>query len=224
MNVPAFVDHLDTSNARLPIVYEAAKTALANCASIDECKDWADKAQALASYARQSEDATLEKFALRIRARATRRCGELLKQFNTGPKGGRPKNTDDAVSVSQRQAAHDAGIKERQQVTAVRVANVPAEDFDRQLDSNSPPSLTKLAEQGKAKRPDNGLPPDWDPPPGFAEATQVIGDLRRLAEACRQRDPEVMAKAVMPKECQQVRSYVATIDGWLDRFVVNLRE
>jgi hypothetical protein len=36
---------------------------------------------ALASYAKQSEDETLMKLAMRIRARAVRRCGELLKTF-----------------------------------------------------------------------------------------------------------------------------------------------
>ena len=45
--------------ARLPVSYEAARTALANCAQVDECKDWADKALALASYAKQANDETL---------------------------------------------------------------------------------------------------------------------------------------------------------------------
>jgi hypothetical protein len=37
------------------------------------------KAQALANYARQSQDKEMEKTALSIRARTIRRCGELLK-------------------------------------------------------------------------------------------------------------------------------------------------
>lgn len=54
IHVPA---NLDVSGASLPQTYENAKTALAECASIDECKDWSDKASALASYARMSEKA-----------------------------------------------------------------------------------------------------------------------------------------------------------------------
>ena len=65
---------LNVQNASLPAIYASAKQALANCANIDECKEWADKASALASYARMSEDDTLEKHALRIRHRATRRA------------------------------------------------------------------------------------------------------------------------------------------------------
>jgi hypothetical protein len=73
---------------------------------------------ALASYAKQSEDETLRKMADRIQARAIRRCGELLKLFD-GRGGDRTKN-DGTVNfaVSQRQAADDAGMSERQRVTA----------------------------------------------------------------------------------------------------------
>ncbi len=71
-------------DAPLPIVYERATKALAECARIDECQDWANKAKALASYARQSKDDTLRKMADRIQARAIRRCGELLKQVEAG--------------------------------------------------------------------------------------------------------------------------------------------
>jgi hypothetical protein len=35
--------------AALPARYEAAKVAIKECAHVDECKDWADKAAALAS-------------------------------------------------------------------------------------------------------------------------------------------------------------------------------
>ncbi len=77
-NLPSVAD------ATLPAKYKAAKTALAECKRIDECKDWVDKSAALASYARQSNDPELEKMALRIRARASRRAGELLKEIEKG--------------------------------------------------------------------------------------------------------------------------------------------
>lgn len=75
MNLPA------VATASLPATYERAKQALSECVKLDECKDWADKAQAMASYARQAKDDSLYKQALRIQARAIRRCGELLKQI-----------------------------------------------------------------------------------------------------------------------------------------------
>lgn len=77
------VEELPTETARLPAAYQAATTALANCASIDECQSWVNKAQALASYARQADDDTLQKHAMRIQSRAVRRrinakCGDRL--------------------------------------------------------------------------------------------------------------------------------------------------
>ena len=48
-------------NARLPEMYQSAKKALAECSRIDECADWANKAEALASYARQADDVSLRK-------------------------------------------------------------------------------------------------------------------------------------------------------------------
>jgi AbiEi antitoxin C-terminal domain len=72
---------LSIANAKLPKIYESARVALAECSRIDECKDWADKAEALASYARQADDDSLRKTADRIQARAIRRCGELLKEM-----------------------------------------------------------------------------------------------------------------------------------------------
>jgi hypothetical protein len=122
----------------LPRTYEAAKSALAQCANLDECQQWADKAAALASYARQANDDQLEKMALRIRARAVRRCGELLKQFDA--RGGDRTKTVGTVSSAptQRQAAEHA----------VRVANVPEPEFTRQVESAAPPTITALAQQG----------------------------------------------------------------------------
>src|SRR5215813_3222079 len=67
--------------------YDAAKQAVAACLSIDECKDWKDKAAALAAYARLARDEELENNARRIRARATRRIGELLLGIEDNKRG-----------------------------------------------------------------------------------------------------------------------------------------
>jgi hypothetical protein len=138
------------ANAKLPATYTLAKRALTECEKIDECKGWADKAAALASYAKQSKDESLFKAAVRIQARAIRRCGELLKEFEPA------KNQHDAQAAggpSRTKAAQEAGLSKRQEKTAVRVANVPEEEFEAQVESDSPPTVTALAEQGTHKKP-----------------------------------------------------------------------
>ena len=151
MHLPAGIS---ASAARLPQTYEAAKAALAECSANDECKEWADKAAALASYAKQADDDQLEKMAMRIRARAIRRAGDLLKQIEPS-KGGRPPEqtrVGDRPSLSRADAAREAGMSPHQQKTAIRVASIPAPDFDRQVESDAPPTLTKLASQGIQRR------------------------------------------------------------------------
>lgn len=65
--------------------------------------------------------------AERIQARAIRRCGELLKQIEPAP-GARTdiEPRDGTVQgLTRTEAARDAGLSERQQKTALRVATVP---------------------------------------------------------------------------------------------------
>jgi hypothetical protein len=76
------------------------------------------------------------KMATPIRHRAIRRAGELLKQIER-QQGARPdiEPTDAADSkLTRTEAARQAGMSKHQQVQAIRVANVPDEDFNRQAD------------------------------------------------------------------------------------------
>ena len=88
----------------------------------------------MASYARMADDDTLYNMARRIQGRAVRRVGELLKQYDGQGHRSDIKPRDGAGPKSQKQAATEAGMSKRQQVTAVRVANIPNEDF-RKLQS-----------------------------------------------------------------------------------------
>ena len=144
------------ATAALPARYEAAKIALAECGKIDECKDWGDKAKALASYAKQSQDKEMEKTAMRIRARAVRRCGELLKEVEKASgksnRFAKVKKAGGGLFYSRETEAGKAGISPRQAKDAIRVSNVPQSSFDEQIESDDPPTITKLAEQGVKKR------------------------------------------------------------------------
>lgn len=208
--------------ANLPAKYEAAKLALSECNRIDECKDWGDKAQALASYAKQADDKEMEKTAQRIRARAVRRCGELLKEIEKG-KGGRPSKTSGGAptSLTRGQAATDAGLSKDQAVQSIRVANVPEENFEEQLESETPPTITSLAEQGMAK----GIPRYQQlgmTKKAFQAGMYFRGHLSDMAEHLRDFDPQDVVDGSTPKEREQMRKNIEKIDRYLDKLIAKL--
>ena len=219
---PVITDSLSTARARLPVAYQTAKTLLAQCSKIDECKDWADKAEALASYARQAKDDSLRKHADRIQARAIRRAGELLKEFDGRDGRNLPKKEGNHPfsSPTQTKAAEEAGMSEYQQKTAVRVANVPEEEFEDAVDSDNPPTVTRLAEEGKKSRPKSDKPGLGGPvPAGFGEATHFLGTVSRFAEFCQEKQAEIIAGGLLPHEITTLKQNIAIIDAWLDELL-----
>lgn len=202
------------AKAQLPARYSAAKTALSEAVRVDEVKDWKDKAAALASYARQQDDRSLEEMALKIRARATRRIGELLPAFQPhGPKGGRPsKNGGGKDTVSQRSAARSAGLSKGQEVQARRIAAIPQAEFEALVEREDPPTLTELEERGKRilERPKQD---------GFKEATYAMGALRRFAEHCEQQTPARICNGLDDEELGEAKRVAKKAMSWLERFV-----
>lgn len=95
--------------------------------------------------------ALLRKMADRIQARAIRRCGELLGEIPDTNRG-RPKLIPDGTdrNITRTEAATDAGLSERQKVTALRVANVPAQEFEKAVESEAPPTGTRGSKSGAA--------------------------------------------------------------------------
>lgn len=228
------IDHGDfpaISTARLPNVYTAAKIALAECSRLDECKDWADKAMALSSYARQADDKEMERTAMRIRARACRRCGQLLKEIEKGSGGDRRsedfKEGGAPHFETRKQAAEDAGMSPDQAKQSIRIANVPDHDFEKQVESAEPPTTTKLAEQGINRRGKFESPGEVFLRSGmtkeaFQAGMHLPGALERLVNDMKQYDPQDVADGTRPKDRPKLRKTIAAIDAYLDQLVVKL--
>lgn len=210
---------INTANAVLPKSYEHAKVALANCENLDECQDWADKAAALASYAKQANDDQLEKMAIRIRARAVRRAGELLKQFDD--RGRPPENSvATGTNYSQREAAENAGMSKRQQVTAVRVANVPEPVFTEQVESPKPPTISQLAQQGIKPRPLVDL--KGRDPHEFNLEMHYVGAVADCARDLRALKHDQAIPILTDKARAELRRHIAEIDGICDMIATRI--
>lgn len=203
--------------ARLPVSYEAARNALSNCVSIDECQTWADKAAALASYAKQANDDELMKMATRIRDRAIRRAGELLKQLD-----GRGRSVGDHTFVSQAEAAEQAGMSKHQQVQAVRVANVSDDEFERQVESANPPTVTALAEQGKRPGPQPIIDLKGRDPGEFNRCLHFVAEFEDYAKALSKFNIDAILPTLVPKEAERIRLAIATIDSIHDRIITRI--
>lgn len=216
VHVPNEIYDINVQNATLPQAYERAKVALSQCSQVDECKDWADKAHALASYAKQANDETLMKYAKRIQLRAYRRAGELLKQFD----GRHGQNLPNSKSIgdntfSQSQAAKEAGLSKHQKDTSVRVANVDEDKFNKQVDSDDVPTLTAMAEQGKKFL-------ETEKPEGFKQATHFMGALDRMLNSVKGNELLIIS-GLSEKESTSVRRKIKELDKAMDMIFVNLK-
>tara|TARA_R100001460_G_scaffold4898_1_gene13802 strand:+ start:296 stop:955 length:660 start_codon:yes stop_codon:yes gene_type:complete len=208
--------------ASLPAKYEAAKIALKECNKIDECKDWGDKAQALASYAKQADDKEMEKTAQRIRARAVRRCGELLKEIEKAEgKHWKSKREDAHPPISRKKAASDAGLSPYQAKQSVRVANVSKKSFEDQIEGDSPPTISNLAEQGTKK-----AVPRYEQLGMTKKAWQAgmhfRGHLSDMARHAENFDPQEVVDGSTPKERAQMRQNIKIIDHYLDQLIAKI--
>ena len=218
MNLPSTIS---VSGASLPQTYQAAQAALAQCSQVDECKDWADKAAALASYARQSEDQELERMAHRIRARAIRRAGELLKQIEPAKNQYDASARADGGPSSRADAARDAGMSPRQQKTALRIANVPKSEFENQVESPKPPTLSQLASQGtKPRQPLVDL--GGRDPKEYSRALHYVGEFEQAARDLTNQSHDQILPTLDEKERARLRAAIQKIDAITDKVATRI--
>ena len=201
------------AEAKLPAVYEHAKASLAECSRIDECADWANKAEAMASYAKQADDDALFAMATKIKARAIRRCGELLREIPDAK--GRPINGGGAPTISRRSVAAEAGLSKDQQVTATRVARIPEPEFEELVESDAPPTVTTLAERGTQKKPSALSDLKGRSEKDFKACTAALGWIRDLLSFAQATDPSAVVRGASIAERQRLTVQVPQLLGWL---------
>lgn len=124
------------------LAYDEACRAVAAALSIDEAKDWRDKADALRVYARQARNRQLEIDASEIRIRAERRVGELLAdhrqrgviRVGTTVRKAASETPGGATDcATNRLTLSDLGINEPLGDRARRYAELPEAEFEARL-------------------------------------------------------------------------------------------
>lgn len=133
------------------VLYDQMRTAIAKCESIDEVKEIRNKAHAIEVYAAQAQNYEAESQAIKIRLRAERRCGELLKESKdagTRAKVGDNQRGSRTPGLPPQPTLADLGISKQQSSDWQKLAEVPEEKFEAKLnDSSVRPSTTELIEK-----------------------------------------------------------------------------
>lgn len=121
------------------IRYEAARTALAECYSVDEVKDIRDKAEAMAAYARQAKDQELILWATEIKVRAERKAGEMLTSMaergerakqGDGPKFDPSNSSIEELATNKPKTLADLGVSKRESHRWQSLASMSDEHFE----------------------------------------------------------------------------------------------
>lgn len=140
-----------------PVSYEEAKLAITRCESPIECRSMADKAAAMAIFARLRDDTELHNRAVRLQAWAERQWGKLDRELypdrreqNLKQNQGPSRNVARDNSVGKRPPAPD-GTSERRRIISRRLASVPEDQFTEHVEGPEP-NIRQLAELGTIKR------------------------------------------------------------------------
>jgi len=136
--------------------YEAAKQAIIQAESYDEVKDIRDRAVAMRAYAQQAKDTTLLHNATKIKLRAERRAGEMLRDMEKakGTAGqGRP-SLGGATMLPPKDTPPtlaEIGITKRQSSDWQRLASIPDNEFDDAIEYSENTTTAKIVQKTKSE-------------------------------------------------------------------------
>jgi hypothetical protein len=213
----AIIDEIKKREVSIPVSYQKAVTAIKECDAIDEAKDWADKMSALALYYKQSKDKTLEDYAKRIRIRAERRMGELLRQFDGRPNNAQKQSTADHTLISQKETAEDIGLSKWQKDQSIRLSNIPEETFNEMVESENVPTLSQLAELGTKKTVkvvNQNNKDSW----------KVNERLKEIAKLLKEYDAIYTIEGMDQDLIESTVKTISEIENWFDTFIVNIKK
>jgi hypothetical protein len=192
-------------SAPLPANYEAAKRAIKECAHIDECKEWADKAIAIASYARQLKDSSMKEAAERIHLRAQERIGELLL----------------ALYPNRRwKTATSQGLSQGQASMAMNIAKVPKAVRDEKIEASPPIKPRRLADLGN---PIKGPPPQFlnRHPPATLLGGHVGAFIRWIEQP--ENAPANYVRSISPADIHYLLQKMRSLVEWIDELELLLQ-
>lgn len=203
--------------ARLPVNYKAAKQALMECERVDECKNWADQAEAIATYARLSNDRELEVISKRIRLRAIAKAGELLLRIPNTNRGihlaanqGSQPNPNSRAGVGRA-----AGMRPQDVTQALAIARVPIDVRELLIESDAPPAPSQLQTHPARIRPRPVRLNRFTPGPEYRAVFIQGGGLTAFKSFLKRHAPAEYFPRLAPEELKRAIAVLAFIRNWV---------
>lgn len=143
--------------------YDNAKYWIAQYESVDDVKDYMDKAAAVEQYAKRANDMEMEVKAAKARIRAERRMGQLLSDMDmakgvtmAGSSDGlNPRWSSESTAEESPKTLSELGVTKNQSSRAQKLANVPEEKFEEALEADEAPKVGRIISSNK-KDDDDG--------------------------------------------------------------------
>lgn len=117
----------------VPVVYEEAVRALGACLSLDDAKEWDNKADALAAWAKIYRDGEVQRQAKSLKLHAYRRMGELAAVLRTQHHKKERTGQFAGSSGGARAVLRAHGLSAAGAIAAMALAKMPKARYDALL-------------------------------------------------------------------------------------------
>ena len=189
--------------------YDAMCSAIAAAYQVDEVKDIRDKARAIETYARQAKNVEAERQACEIRLRAERKCGELLRDRDKARGGGDQRSDHRSPDVrGGPPPLADLGISHKQSADWQRLAAVPPDLFEQELQRDRPTTNGIIAAHAQPDAKDKVC----------SEALWVWGRLRDFErDGLLDLDPNELVDGMLGHMQSTTKELAPRVAAWLGR-------
>jgi hypothetical protein len=194
----------------VPVVYEQAITALAECLSIDDAKLWHDKADALAAWAKIYHSNEVARQARALKLHACRRMGELAFELNPARRkaGAGMHGKSGYMHPGSQKTLLQAGVKHGQATACSNLARLSKEQFEHLANLPRPPAPTTVALMTSTS----------------VYTAAFAGPLANFGGLCRKHKPSAIAASVHPMQHKVLIDRIRAIIDWLEDCEASLLE
>ena len=210
--LPTYVQE-KISTANVPILYSAAIKALAECRHIDDAKYFADKADALAAWAKiyKSDQASIE--SKRLKLHAFRRMGTIASEIRPNARGGHGGSTPGTRSLLL-----ESGLSCQDAASVAAVTKLTKKKFRKAVDADVPRAPSFYTSTFRGNDGKHIQSKSW------IRLHHRGGDsVGKMLHFCRKNDPKEIARDLTPSESKKVREMAIEIIEWWDTIDQYLR-